>query len=92
MSLAGHLRELGLEAIRRGVTTFKFDPMVYADEKMLRKGFSVRDELDAFCWLSRSTYMVDKNKMICVVRVPEFAFWDYWLDRLSSTMAMADDY
>jgi hypothetical protein len=69
---------MGLEAVRRGVVTFKFDPMVYADERLLRKGFSARDELDTFCcWLSGSTYAVDKGEMNCVVRVPEFVFWDY---------------
>ena len=82
--LFGHFRELGLETVRRGHSTFTFDPMMYLE--LSRKGFTVRDELEAFCWLSESTFWPDSDKMTATVRVPETVFWDYWSERLSRTI------
>jgi hypothetical protein len=80
----GHFRELGLEAVRRGHSTFTFDPLVYVD--LCRQGFSVRDELEAFCQLSGSTFWPNKDKMSATVRVPDGVFQEYWMDRLSDTL------
>jgi hypothetical protein len=88
--LSGHLRELGCEAVRHGTDKFTFDPFVYTD--IVREGFSVRDELEAFCWLSDSTFWPNADKMNVTVRVPDYFFWEYWTDRLRDTVDAMERY
>lgn len=86
----GHFRALGFEAVKRGFHTFTFDPILYCE--MTRPGFSTRDELEAFCWLSGATFWADPKSMSVTVRVPKYLFWEYWTDKLSETVERMEQY
>ena len=88
--LFGHFRELGLMAVRRGRRKFTFEPMIYVEES--RKGFTVRDELEAFCWLYDCVFTPNAEKMTYSVVVPDYLFYEYWMDKLSDTLDAMEEY
>jgi len=88
--LFGHLQELGFASVRRGGCKFTFEPMMYV--QLCRKGFTVRDELEAFCWLYDCAFTPNAETMTCDVKVPDYAYYDYWMERLSNTLDAMEEY
>lgn len=86
----GYFRNLGFAAVRSGKDTFTFEPTMYGETT--RQGFSTRDELETFCWLSGATFWAEPKSMSVTVRVPKHLFWEYWTEKLSESTGRMERY
>ena len=80
-AIYNHFIELGREAMYRGTNKFVVDLCVYAN--LCREGFTLRDELEAFCWSSGATVIPNQTPLNFIITVPSRDFWEFWLEQLS---------
>lgn len=82
-AIYNHFIELGREAMYRGTNKFVVDLYVYTN--LCRRGFTLKDELEAFCWSSGAIVTSGKVPLHYTITVPLQDFWEFQLERLLST-------